>query len=300
MSTITLPVVTVSDTSATEGGTLRFAVTLSHAPTSDVTVKCSLASLGPTDADYKGEERYILTFKAGETVKYIDLPTYADGFVEPDETLLLVVVSAQGATVEPHTVGTGTIKDNNKPTLTGTNGPDFLRGSSDNDLIDGRGGADLIEGDPGDDRMTGGGGADVFIFVRKHGHDVITDFNPAEGDNIRFSSVGFSSFDQLLEHAEQDGEDVVIHTSPGDQAHSLTLLEVQLDELDAAQFSIFGGPRSSLTAALATPQAAARLSSPAPAFSLGDGAVGGHHAAPDEYGIEEMLGSYYDNYFEII
>ena len=70
-------------------------------------------------------------------------------------------------------------------------------------------------------------------------------------------------------------------------------------DLDELQFTIVGGPQASLTAALATPVATARLSSPTPAFSLGDGAAGGHDAYQDEFGIKEMLGSYYDNYFEI-
>ncbi len=319
-----LPVASIDDVTVTEGGQAQFTVSLDKTWTNDVTLTWSTSDGSATaGADYTGQNSQTLTIPTGQQSAMLTVQTTEDSEDENDETFTVTLSNPANATLGDDT-GEATIEDNddapdpdpvpdpvpdpdpdpdqwdhNGLTLTGTNGFDFLRGSSDNDLIDGRGGADLIEGDPGDDRMTGGGGADEFIFVRKHGHDVITDFNPADGDSIRFSGVGFSSFEQLLEHAEQDGQDVVIHTSPDDQAHSLTLLEVQLDELDAAQFSIFGGPRSSLTAALATPQAAARLSSPAPAFSLGDGGVGGHHAGLDEFGIEEMLGSYYDNYFEI-
>ena len=307
-----LPVASINDVIVTEGGQARFTVSLDKTWTNDVTLTWGTSEATATDgADYTGQSGQALTIAAGQQSATLTVQTTEDSEDENDETFTVTLSNPANATLGDGS-GLATIEDNDEPpgpddwnhnglTLTGTNGFDFLRGSSDNDLIDGRGGADLIEGDPGDDRMTGGGGADGFIFVRKHGHDVITDFNPAEGDSIRFSGVGFSSFDQMLDHAEQDGEDVVIYTSPGDKAHSLTLLDVQLDELDASQFRIFGGPQSSLfTAQAISPQVTARLSSPAPAFSLGDGGVGEHDTGLDEFGIGEMLGGYCAEYLDMM
>ena len=77
--------------------------------------------------------------------------------------------------------------------LNGGEGPDKVRGGRDNDVV--RGGRnddwvfgdlgdDSLWGDLGDDTLTGGAGADRFWIRSGDGHDVITDFNAAEGDRI--------------------------------------------------------------------------------------------------------------------
>jgi Ca2+-binding RTX toxin-like protein len=48
------------------------------------------------------------------------------------------------------------------------------------DKIDGGRGNDFIYGEGGNDILTGGAGADVFVLSVGGGHDVVTDFNPAE------------------------------------------------------------------------------------------------------------------------
>jgi len=69
-------------------------------------------------------------------------------------------------------------------TIHGGGGADILRGGKGNDVIDGGAGDDQIWGDLGDDTLTGGPGADRFYGREDGGRDLITDFNPAEGDRI--------------------------------------------------------------------------------------------------------------------
>lgn len=96
----------------------------------------------------------------------------------------------------------GTAKDD---ILTGTSGNDDLTGSSGNDRLDGRGGDDRLDGGQGSDTLsggngadtlTGGDGADVFglgeVLESTPGilnRDVITDFNPTQGDRIDLSAI---------------------------------------------------------------------------------------------------------------
>ena len=143
--------------------------------------------------------------------------------------------------------------NHNGLTLTGTDGVDSLVGANDNDLIDGRGGRDYINGSFGDDHMTGGAGDDRFTIYGNFGHDVITDFNPGEGDSFYLIQVGFADFDEMLaNHTVQDGDNVVIYTDPSGKEDSITLLDTKLADLDESQFAIFKGtgptpPSSAIT-----------------------------------------------------
>ena len=86
--------------------------------------------------------------------------------------------------------------------LTGGDGDDAIDGGAGHDRLSGGGGADILRGGLGDDELAGGAGADVFIFRPGDGDDVLTDFNPAEGDILIleggwfFASVG-SRFDEI-------------------------------------------------------------------------------------------------------
>ncbi|RKS75582.1 hypothetical protein CLV35_2056 [Motilibacter peucedani] len=66
-------------------------------------------------------------------------------------------------------------------TLTGTSGTDILAGRNGADKLDGAGGNDILIGGQGDDTLKGGTGADLYALVGG-GKDVLTGFNPAEGD----------------------------------------------------------------------------------------------------------------------
>ena len=72
--------------------------------------------------------------------------------------------------------------------IKGTNKADRLVASAGDDTVSGGRGNDWIEGAGGDDTLTGGSGADKFVFRSNGGHDVVTDFNRAEGDTVLLDS----------------------------------------------------------------------------------------------------------------
>lgn len=76
--------------------------------------------------------------------------------------------------------------------IKGTNKADLLQGSVSGDTIDGGRGSDWLDGGAGNDTYTGGLGADKFVLRSGGGHDVVTDFNPAEGDRVLFDYGTYS------------------------------------------------------------------------------------------------------------
>ena len=263
------PQLSIGDVTVTEGGTAQFTIELDAVSGKDVSFNWATSDGTATaGSDYTTRTSQSLTIAAGQQSATVSVQTTDDGDDEANETFTVALSGATNATISDAT-GEATIADNddapdpdpdpdpdewdhNGLTLTGTNGFDYLRGSNRNDLMDGRGGPDRIEGGFGDDRMTGGGGADRFVLSGNRGHDIITDFNPDDGDTIILTYANFSSFSQMIEsHAEQAGDDVVIYTSPSREDHSLTLLDIELNELDAAQFTILGGPSTNSAHSLA-------------------------------------------------
>jgi serralysin len=103
----------------------------------------------------------------------------------------------------------------------GGSGNDTVRGGQGDDVLSGGAGDDLMSGDLGNDTMTGGPGADSFRAFAGGGHDVITDFNRAEGDRIVLDPGTSYS-------AAQVGADVVIDLGGGAQT---ILKDVQLASL---------------------------------------------------------------------
>ncbi len=263
----TPPQLPIDDVTVVEGGEARVTVSLERTSAEDVTFTWATSDGAAEDgSDYTGQSGQTATIPAGRYSANVTVQTINDGEGESDETFTVELGSPVNANLGDAT-GEATITDNddapdpnpdpdpnpnpnqwdhNGLTLTGTNAYDYLAGANDNDLIDGRGGPDWIDAGFGDDRMTGGKGADSFVISSNRGHDVITDFSPDEGDTVILAGPDFSNFGQMLEsHAEQDGDDMVIYTSPDREAHSLTLLDTKLSALDAAQFMIVGGYSSS-------------------------------------------------------
>jgi Ca2+-binding RTX toxin-like protein len=95
-------------------------------------------------------------------------------------------------------------------TVTGGAGDDVVRGGQGSDQLAGGAGADHLYGDLGDDTLRGGAGADTFHFATGGGHDVIADFNPAEGDRIRIDDGAHYTL-------SQSGADTVIALGDGSQ-----------------------------------------------------------------------------------
>ena len=107
-------------------------------------------------------------------------------------------------------------------------------GTSGNAIL-GSTGSNTLKGTAGDDLFAGNGGADTFVFAAKFGNDVIKDF-AATGrshDVVQFSKNVFDSFADVLAHASQQGQDVVISASEHD---SLTLKSTKLSDLSRQDF----------------------------------------------------------------
>ena len=106
-----LPSLSIADVSATEGRTLSFAVTLSPAASSTVTVSYRTSNgTASSSSDYTAVSG-TLTFRAGDTRKTISVRTTQDARDEYDETLTVRLSSASRATISDDSA-TGTINDN--------------------------------------------------------------------------------------------------------------------------------------------------------------------------------------------
>ncbi len=107
----TLPSLSIADASATEGQTLSFAVTLSSAASSTVTVSYRTSSgTASGSSDYTAVSG-TLSFAAGDTRKTISVRTTDDTRDESNETFTVRLSSASGATISDDSA-TGTINDN--------------------------------------------------------------------------------------------------------------------------------------------------------------------------------------------
>jgi len=105
-----LPVLSVADARADEGGPLAFAVTLSAAGAGDVTVDYATADgSAAAGADYTAVTG-TLTFAAGETAKTVSVAVLHDGLAEDDETVALTLSNASGAAIGDGEA-TGTVAD---------------------------------------------------------------------------------------------------------------------------------------------------------------------------------------------
>lgn len=114
---VVLPVLSVADAQADEGGTVEFAVTLSAPAPGAVTVDYATAdSTATAGADYSAASG-TLSFTAGETAKTIAVTALTDSAAEPDETFTLTLSNASGATIADSTA-TGTVADVAPPPLT--------------------------------------------------------------------------------------------------------------------------------------------------------------------------------------
>ena len=107
----TQPVLSIADASATEGQALSFAVTLSRAASSTVTVSYRTSNgTARSSSDYTSASG-TLSFAAGETSKTISVRTTDDTLYESSETFTVRLSSASGATISDDSA-TGTVNDN--------------------------------------------------------------------------------------------------------------------------------------------------------------------------------------------
>ena len=112
----TVPSLSIANARATEGQSLSFAVTLSPAGSSTVTVSYRTSNFSARSSDYTSTSG-TLTFRAGDTSKTISVRTTDDTRDEPDETFFVELSSASGATISDSRA-TGRIVDNDpQPSL---------------------------------------------------------------------------------------------------------------------------------------------------------------------------------------
>ena len=109
-----LPSLSIADTTAIEGETARFAVTLSAPSEQTVTVDYRFS-----DETASGDEDYnaavgTITFDPGSTRQIIEVETREDDLDEADETFTVRLSNPSGATLDDDTA-TGTITDDDEP-----------------------------------------------------------------------------------------------------------------------------------------------------------------------------------------
>ena len=112
----TLPKLSIQDTPVVEGNTAEFRVRLT--PSSEQTVTVDFATADVTaeaGTDYTAQSD-TLTFRAGQTIKRIFVPTTDDRFHEPEEHFRVNLSNPSGATLADAT-GEGRISDNDRPEL---------------------------------------------------------------------------------------------------------------------------------------------------------------------------------------
>jgi hypothetical protein len=109
------PSISISDTSATEGGGLSFTVTRSGSTSGAVSVDYATADGTATGgSDYTAGSGTV-SFAAGETTKTITVATTDDAAQESSETVIVNLTNATGGATIADNQGVGTILDNDTP-----------------------------------------------------------------------------------------------------------------------------------------------------------------------------------------
>ena len=127
--------VSIDSPSVTEGDSgsknLTFTATLSTASTGQVTVDYADAGTGTaaSGTDYTAIAGGTLTFAAGTTSRTFDVSVTGDTTDEANETILVTLSNASGATVSTAT-GTGTIADNDGAPTLSIDSPSVTEGDS--------------------------------------------------------------------------------------------------------------------------------------------------------------------------
>ncbi len=117
------PTVSIGNYSALEGNSgttpFTFTVTLSAASSQSITVYYSTANGTATSgSDYQAVSSGSVTFAPGQTSQTITISVYGDTTLEPDETFTVKLTGVTGNAMLGQTTGTGTIRNDDLPTIT--------------------------------------------------------------------------------------------------------------------------------------------------------------------------------------
>ncbi|WP_447971535.1 calcium-binding protein [Nitrospira sp. M1] len=110
----------------------------------------------------------------------------------------------------------------------------LIDGTSVSDVLAGTEQGDLLTGFAGDDILTGGTGNDTFVFRDTiFGHDTVTDFTAGEASDDVVETNAFTSFEDVLLAASDDGANTTITI---DAENSITLENVLVSHLHQDDF----------------------------------------------------------------
>ncbi len=110
--------ISIADAIAVEGDTLSFAVTISGAPSSNVTVQyatsdgTAIAINGYGKSDYSAASNSLTFTPSGQLTQFISVSTVDDDYFESDETFIVTLSNATGGAVLSDSTATGTIENN--------------------------------------------------------------------------------------------------------------------------------------------------------------------------------------------
>jgi hypothetical protein len=112
------PTISINDTSASEGASSSFTVSLSNPSSSPVTVDYSTTHGSTASADFTGAVAGTVTFPAEATTQTVTLATVQDTIDEPSETFTVTLANASLNASILDGFGSGTIvDDDNAPTI---------------------------------------------------------------------------------------------------------------------------------------------------------------------------------------
>ena len=167
------------------------------APTQD---KIKILDDTLSSVEIEDEEFVVLNFDSGGKLTL-------QGAVKKGKPQKITVIDANGVTTsQVYGTESVTIVDSDGSTIDARINPTVEKinaanrrkavniiGNDYDNSIKGGSGADTLDGgETSDDTVTGGKGADVFIYTG--GYDVITDYNPTQGDVIRFVGVEVDTY----------------------------------------------------------------------------------------------------------
>ncbi|WP_139204271.1 calcium-binding protein [Azotobacter beijerinckii] len=112
------------------------------------------------------------------------------------------------------TVSGGNTSDN----LLGSNLSDFLSGNGDDDTLSAGAASDTLIGGAGNDQLFGNDGADLYLYGKGHGNDIIVETNDGNTNTLRFMAGVFAedielaadSLQNLLLRVKSTGETLVL------------------------------------------------------------------------------------------
>ncbi len=176
--------------------------TVSHAGQAEVPITLNFTVTGsganPANADDFADgilPSGSLTLAPGQASATLRLLIRGDSVVEPDEGYTVTLSSSDPKVGFAIASAQGVIRNDDVWIIAGTDGPDTLTGTAENewivgwgdhDRLDGRAGDDTLEGSNGDDTLTGGAGVDQFRVYA--GTDTITDLGLGGAEVLVVSS----------------------------------------------------------------------------------------------------------------